>query len=258
MTAEYKTIKVEQRENVAYLILSRPPLNIINLEMINELSQALDELASKRELNALVVKSGLDSIFSAGADVKEHLPEMAEQLIKGFEKMLEKLIYFPRPTICVVDGKSLGGGMELAIACDFIIASEKAELGQPEVRVGVYPPIAAALLPRLIGLKNAAKIILTGDTITAWEAYRIGLVNEVAKPEELEGRLNTFLNSLTRNSGIVMHYGKKALLEGLELPLKKALDNASEIYLKELMQTEDAVEGLKAFLEKRRPQWKNI
>ena len=257
MTSDFKTIKIEERENIAYLTLYRPPLNIINLEMITELSQAFDELANKQELNVLVIKSGLDNIFSAGADVKEHLPDMAEQLINKFENMLERLIYFPRPTLCVVDGKCLGGGMELAIACDFIIASEKAELGQPEIRVGVYPPIAAALLPRLIGLKHAARIILTGDTITAWEAYRIGLVNEVSKPEELEEKISNLISSLVKNSGAVMHYGKKALLESLEHSLKEALSKASEIYLSELMQTEDAVEGLKAFLEKRRPRWRN-
>ena len=257
MTSRFKTIKIEQRDNVAYLTINRPPLNIINLEMINELTQAFEELTHKQELTVLVVKSGLDKIFSAGADVKEHLPEMAEQLINRFEDMLKKLIYFPKPTICVVDGKCLGGGMELAIACDFIIASERAELGQPEIKVGVYPPIATALLPRLIGLKHAAMIILTGETISAWEAYRIGLVNEVTKPEELEDRLNTLLSTLTKNSGAVMHYGKKALLEGLELSLRDSLAKASEIYLKELMRTDDAVEGLKAFLEKRKPQWKN-
>ncbi|HID05414.1 MAG TPA: enoyl-CoA hydratase/isomerase family protein, partial [Aigarchaeota archaeon] len=212
---------------------------------------------TKQELNVLVVRSGLDNIFSAGADVREHLPDTAEELINRFGEMLERLIYFPRPTVCVVDGRCMGGGMELAMACDFIIASERAELGQPEIKVGVYPPIAAALLPRLVGLRQAARIILTGGMLEAWEAYRIGLVNEVAKPEELEGRLEKLLNQLTNNSGAVMLYGKKALLEGLELPLKKALAKASEIYLKELMQTEDAVEGLRAFLDKRRPQWRN-
>ncbi|HIQ30258.1 MAG TPA: enoyl-CoA hydratase/isomerase family protein [Candidatus Caldiarchaeum subterraneum] len=257
MSAGFKTVKVEQRGNVAYLTISRPPLNIINLEMINEITQALDGLATKQELNVLVVRSGLDNIFSAGADVREHLPDTAEELINRFGEMLERLIYFPRPTVCVVDGRCMGGGMELAMACDFIIASERAELGQPEIKVGVYPPIAAALLPRLVGLRQAARIILTGGMLEAWEAYRIGLVNEVAKPEELEGRLEKLLNQLTNNSGAVMLYGKKALLEGLELPLKKALAKASEIYLKELMQTEDAVEGLRAFLDKRRPQWRN-
>jgi len=257
VSAGFKTVKVEQRGNVAYLTISRPPLNIINLEMINEITQALDGLATKQELNVLVVRSGLDNIFSAGADVREHLPDTAEELINRFGEMLERLIYFPRPTVCVVDGRCMGGGMELAMACDFIIASERAELGQPEIKVGVYPPIAAALLPRLVGLRQAARIILTGGMLEAWEAYRIGLVNEVAKPEELEGRLEKLLNQLTNNSGAVMLYGKKALLEGLELPLKKALAKASEIYLKELMQTEDAVEGLRAFLDKRRPQWRN-
>jgi len=255
--SQFKTISLEIRDKVATITLARPPLNIINLEMMQELEKALDELSAKHELNTLVIRSGIEGIFSAGADVREHLPEKADELIASFENLVKKLIAFPRPTVCVVDGKCLGGGMELALACDLVVATREAELGQPEIRVGVYPPIASALYPRIVGLKHAAMIILSGNTVKAEEAYRIGLVNMVVEKGELDKAVDELVKTLSGNSGVVMQYAKMAMLASLNNPLEHALRRSSEIYLNQLMQTEDSVEGLKAFLEKRKPVWKN-
>ncbi len=256
MPEQFKTITLDVVDRLAIIKLSRPPLNIINLEMMDELLSALDEAREKAGIGVLVLRSGVDGVFSAGADVREHLPDKAEMLIKRFEQLIKAIIEFPRPVLCVVQGRCLGGGMELAMACDLVIASETAEFGQPEIRVGVYPPAAAALYPRMTALKHAAMLIFSGKIIKAEEALKLGLVNEVAPDAELEEHVKTVIDSLLSNSSIVLGYAKKALREALSLPLGDALRRSSEIYLEELMKHEDPVEGLRAFLEKRRPVWK--
>ncbi|MEM1943154.1 MAG: enoyl-CoA hydratase/isomerase family protein [Candidatus Caldarchaeum sp.] len=257
MTQSFKTITIDFKDRVSTITLTSPPLNIINIQMMDELSEALGKLATNTELAALVVKSGVDGVFSAGADVREHLPEKAEQLIRKFENLIMKLFSFPAPTICVVDGRCLGGGMELAMVCDFVVASEAAEFGQPEIKVGVFPPVAAALYPRLTSLKNVQTLILLGKTVKAAEAKQLGLVNEVVEKQRLEEVLKSFTDQLLANSSAVMRYAKRAVLSSLELSFEQALAKASDLYLNELMKTEDAVEGLKAFLEKRRPLWRH-
>ncbi|MEM2238210.1 MAG: enoyl-CoA hydratase/isomerase family protein [Candidatus Caldarchaeum sp.] len=257
LTSSFKTIKLVAGERASTIILSRPPLNIMNIEMMDEFSNALEDLAANKQLAVLIVKSGVEGVFSAGADVREHLPEMAEQLIRKFESLILKLLSFPTPTVCVVDGKCLGGGMELAMACDFVIASEAAEFGQPEVKVGVFPPAAAALYLRLTSLKNVYTLLMAGKTVKAAEAKQMGLVNEVVEKQQLEVFLSSFTEQLLANSSAVMRHAKKAILSSLTLPFEQALTKASDIYLNELMRTEDAVEGLKAFLEKRKPVWRD-
>jgi len=257
VTTAFKTIKLDVGERVSTITLSRPPLNVINLEMMDELSKALDGLAENERLAVLTVKSGLDGFFSAGVDVREHLPETAEQLIRKFESLMWKMFSFPAPTVCVVDGRCLGGGMELAMVCDFVIASDAAEFGQPEIKVGAFPPVAAALYPRLTSLKNVYMLALTGKTIKASEAKQMGLVNEVVERQRLEEFLTSLTQQLLANSSAVLRYAKKAILSTLSLNIEQALTKTSDIYLKELMKTEDAVEGLKAFIEKRKPAWKD-
>ncbi len=255
MSMEFKTIKLDFKEESTTITLFRPPLNIINLEMLDELSKALDSAVNRN--GVLIIRSGIEGVFSVGADIKEHLPEKVEQLITGFERIVSNLISFPRPTICVVEGRCLGGGMELAMACDFVISTEGAEFGQPEIRVGAFPPIAAALYPRLSGLRAATMLILTGRTINARQAKALGYVNEVVAREKLNAAVDELVKSLIQNSTAVLACAKKAIIESLNMGVENALRNASEIYLKELMKTEDAVEGLKAFIEKRKPQWRN-
>lgn len=161
------------------------------------------------------------------------------------------------PSIAVVNGAALGGGCELAIYCDMVIATEKAKFGQPEIQVGVFPPIAALIFPRMIGRKKAMELILSGDTITSQEALAIGLVNKVVPEASLAEEVNGFIEKFKKLSGIVLKLTKEAALVGLNDDTDKGLKAIEKIYLDGLMKTEDATEGLKAFLEKRKPTWKN-
>lgn len=250
-------ISVRKEGEVASVLLARPPLNILSLAMMEEMSAHLAELAADGGTGAVVIESALRDVFSTGADVGEHLPATAERLIRTFEGLILTVLRFPRPTVAIVRGKCLGGGMELAMACDFVLAGDKATFGQPEVSVGVFPPVAAALYPRLVGVRNAYEILLTGKTVTAGEAASMGLVTSVHREGQLESARADLLRALTSKSRIVLQLAKRAALEGLSLPLDQALRASSEVYLKELMGTADAIEGLSAFLEKRKPTWKH-
>jgi len=250
-------ISVRREGEVASVLLARPPLNILNLAMMEDLSSHLDQLASDADASVVVIESALRDVFSAGADVGEHLPATADRLIRTFERLILTVLTFPRPTVAVVRGKCFGGGMELAMACDFVLADDRATFGQPEISVGVFPPVAAALYPRLVGLRRAYNVLLTGKTMTAAEAASTGLVTSVHREGQLESARADLLQALTSKSRIVLQHAKRAALAGLSLPLEQALRASSDLYLKELMGTEDAIEGLNAFLEKRKPVWKH-
>lgn len=250
-------ISVRKAGEVASVLLARPPLNILNLAMMEELGSHLDRLASDEGVGVVVLESALKDVFSAGADVREHLPAMAERLIGTMERLVLQILAFPRPTVAVVRGKCLGGGMELAMACDFVLASHGATFGQPEVSVGVFPPVAAALYPRLVGLRRAYDVVLTGRSLTAAEAASMGFVTSVHADDELEAARQSLLHALTSKSRIVLQHAKRASLEGFSAPWPQAVRASSDLYLKELMGTEDAEEGLNAFLEKRKPVWKH-
>ena len=237
--------------------INRPPLNIINLEMMNELARALETASQSDQTAVVVLRSGVEGVFSAGADVREHLPDRADELIRTFEALVRQLLTYPMPTVSVVQGKCLGGGMELALACDFVLATKGAVFGQPEVKVGVFPPAALVLLPRTVGPRTAHDILLTGRTVPAEEAAGLGLVTRVVDEDGLESDLNRLNGMLSGHSRVVMELIKRGVRECGSLPLGEALRRSSDLYLQELMRTEDALEGLNAFLEKRKPEWKN-
>jgi cyclohexa-1,5-dienecarbonyl-CoA hydratase len=156
-----------------------------------------------------------------------------------------------------VNGAALGGGCEVAIFCDIVLASEKAKFGQPEIKVGVFPPIAAVMFPRLMDQKKALELILTGDVITAEEARSIGLVNQVLAADVFDEKKNEFIEKFTKLSGAVLKLTKKSVYQTIGLTYSEAIKSVEDLYLNELMDTTDANEGLQAFLEKREPIWKN-
>lgn len=225
--------------------------------MMEDLLGALDRLAEDGSLRLVVLRSGLSGVFSAGADVKEHLPASAERLITTFEKLVSRLVSMPMPTIALVQGKCLGGGMEFAMACDFVLASESSSFGQPEVNVGVYPPAAAAFYPRVAGLRNTFTLLLTGRTFSAREALAMGFVTLVASEDDVLAQLDTLVATLAAKSRAVLALTKKAINENLAKSTRDALRESSRLYLEELMKTEDAKEGLTAFIEKRGPSWRD-
>jgi len=256
MGLAFKNILYESAESVARIIINRPPLNVLNVETLSELGMALERAKSDIEVKVVVITGAGDRSFCAGVDVKDHFPEKIDTTLNVFHRVFHQLIALDKPAVAVVNGYALGGGCELAMGCDMIIASEKAQFGQPEISVGAIPTVATALLPKLVGRKKAFELILTGDVISAAEAKQIGLVNKVVPPEKLEEATVELVNKLREKSPIVLRLARMATYQGLDLDFKRAIDNVTGIYINLLMRTEDAVEGLKAFLEKRKPQWK--
>ncbi len=245
------TVTVEKSNGVARVILNQPPLNVIDIPMMDELNAALRSLKDDRATKVIVI-AAQGKAFSAGVDIKDHTPDRVEMMLTKFHAIFHTLWSLEPPVVAAVQGSALGGGCELAIACDFIVAGERAKFGQPEIKVGVFAPIATLLLPRLIARKKAYELLLTGDTIDAREAERIGLVNQVAAPEAFDAAVEAFVARLTPLSGVVLRHAKRAIALGLE----QGLAEIEKYYFNDLMKSEDALEGLNAFMEKRNPVWK--
>ena len=252
----FKHIQTDLKDGVATLTLNRPPVNVLNIEMMEEINTYLEGLKKEKSLKLLVIQA-LGKAFSAGVDVSEHLGELVYKMIEVFHKMFRLMDALKVPSIAVVNGSALGGGCELALYCDMVIATEKSKFGQPEIQVGVFPPIAALVFPRMIGRKKAMELILSGDIISAQEALAMGLINKVVPEASLADEVNGFIEKFKKLSGIVMKLTKEAALAGLNDDVDKGLRVIEKIYLERLMKTEDAMEGLKAFLEKRKPTWKD-
>lgn len=241
-------------DGIARLTLDVPPLNILTRAALAEIRDGLETLANEDGLRALVISSR-GKHFSAGADVGEHLPPHHRDLIPEFVETVEALESFPLPTLAAVQGRCLGGGFELVQAVDLVIAAEGATFGQPEIRLGVFPPAACALLPTLLPHGAAAELLFTGEPITAGEAARLGWVRRVVPLDELETATLELARGIARNSPAALRLTKKAMLAELGPPRARAVRRAGAIYLDDLMRTTDAIEGLSAFVEKREPRW---
>ncbi len=252
----YRHIRIERGDGVSRLVLSRPPLNVMNIEMMKEITDAMEEIGRDRDLKVMVIEAE-GKAFSAGVDVSEHTEERVEEMLSVFHNIFFCLRNFQQPIIGVVDGPALGGGCELITYCDMIIASDKATFGQPEIGVGVFPPVAVVALPKLIGKRKTYELVLTGRTFDAGEALEIGLVNRVVPRERLQAEVDAFLSDLQSKSAMVLRLTKRAVFETLGLGFEEGVQVAERLYLDFLMKTEDAREGLRAFLERRKPRWKN-
>jgi len=256
MMEEFKNMIYEKDDEVAKLTINRPPFNILNVETLQEIAKALEDVGRDGKVKVLVVTGAGEKAFSAGVDIKDHFPDKIEETLEAFHRVFLLLAEINKPIVAVVRGFAFGGGCELASACDMVLASEDAQFGQQEVKVGAIPTVATVLLPRLIGRKKAFEIILTGDTITAAEAKQIGLVNGVYPAAELEEAVKKLVEKFKEKSSVVLKLVRMAVYQGLDKDFKEALDGVTDMYVNRLMKTEDAVEGLKAFLEKRKPVWK--
>ena len=258
MPKEFQHLRFTIDERVARITLARPPLNVFNIVMMREIAEALNDCLAHRDLAAIVFDASPDSrAFSAGVAVEEHLPETIFQMLDSFHSVFRLLAQISRPVIAVVDGPALGGGCELVAACDLVIASERARFGQPEIKLGVFPPVAAILLPRVIGEKRARELIMLGDMIDAPEALRLGLVNYVVPEAELEPKLLSILAKVRELSASALAMTRAALDLGGQNSFQSALTEVENLYLHELMKTEDAHEGVRAFMEKRKPEWRH-
>lgn len=258
MPDSYQFIKFNVDGRVATITFARPPLNVFNIAMMREIGAALAECSLQRNLVAIVFDADKDCrAFSAGVAVEEHVEETVYQMLDSFHAIFRTLDQLARPTIAVVDGSALGGGCELVAACDIVIASDHAHFGQPEIRLGVFPPVAALLLPRIIGEKRARELMLTGELITASEAARLGLVNYEVPSAHLRQKTLEILSKLREHSAIALEMTRKAIDLGRGRTMDAALGEIENIYLLELMKTSDAREGIQAFLEKRKPVWRD-
>ena len=237
------------------MVIDRPPVNVLNIEAMEEMNRALAELAEDRGLKVLVI-AAKGKGFSAGVDVADHTEDRVGMMLCQFHGLFSKLLSLEAATVASVHGFALGGGLELIILCDFIVAAEGTKFGQPEIKVGVFPPVSAVLLPRLIGDKWASEILLTGESIDARRAYELGLVNRVVPPDKLEEETEALVKRLMDKSPVVLRLTKKAMLAARGFDFESALLRVEDIYSKELMASHDAREGLTAFMEKRGPVWK--
>jgi cyclohexa-1,5-dienecarbonyl-CoA hydratase len=257
MPPEFEFIRLDVADGVATITLDRPPLNILTIEMIREVRAALDVVAAERtQRKAAVLRAG-GKAFCAGVDVADHVPKRMDEMIRSFGCLFMQLRAFAVPTIAVVHGAALGGGTELALGCDLVLAGTSARFGQPEITLGVFPPIAAALFPKLIGYQQAARLVFTGETISAEEAVRLGLATVVVPDQELPARVDQLLNRLRGLSGAALTLAKRALLLGADLGVMRSLAPIEDLYLNDLMASADASEGIRAFIEKRPPVWRD-
>ena len=255
MSQAYQNILFKKSNNVAEIVLNNPPVNIMTQAMMEEMISVLERLIKDDDCHLLIIKAE-GKHFSAGADVAEHTREKCPDMIPVFMKLFYQMNRITCPTIAVVQGSALGGGCELATFCDIVIASEKAKFGQPEIMVGAFPPVAVAIFPHLIGRNRTLELLLTGDVISAVDAERIGLINKVFPEESFQEKADAFISKITNKSAAVLKITKAATDKGLYTPVDQALKNAEKIYLEQLLRTEDAHEGIQAFLEKRSPVWK--
>jgi cyclohexa-1,5-dienecarbonyl-CoA hydratase len=239
----------------AWITLSKPPLNVLDLAAIEELHRVLDEVKIEAGISSLVLSAEGDRAFSAGVEVRDHLPDRLDEMIDVFHRLCRRFLGLDAVTIAAVRGAALGGAMELLSCCDFVVASKDSVFAQPEIDLACLPPLACALYPALLGKSRTSRIVLLGERISAAEAKAMGLLYRAVPTEEVEAEVERLVKKLSEKSPAALRLAKKAL----RLATERALESLPEIetlYREELAATEDMREGLQAFLEKRRPKWK--
>lgn len=254
---KFENITFEAKEEKAFLTINRPPLNILDIATMKEINKALDSLTKDTSIKVLVISGAGEKAFSAGVDVSEHTKDKVEEMLHAFHGIFRNLSKLEQVTVAAAKGLTLGGGCEVALFCDLIFAADNLKIGQPEIKLSAVAPVALLILPRLIGLKKASEILLTGRILEAEEAERIGLVNKIVPISSFDPELDNFIQPFTELSLVGIKHTKKGINLGLETAFLEGLEKIEKIYVEELMASEDAHEGLKAFMEKRTPLWKN-
>jgi cyclohexa-1,5-dienecarbonyl-CoA hydratase len=249
-------ILVESSDKIGKITFNSGALNILNIPMMKQINEALLEFLKDESLKALIIANN-GKAFSAGVDIGDHMGDTAKKMLEEFHDIFRNLNKIKCPTVASVKGAALGGGCEVALFCDIVIASERAKFGQPEIKVGVFPPVSAVILPFLIGPKKSFEFLLQGETIDAKEAHRVGLVNHIFPSESYEQEFTDFINRFKDLSTVVLQYTKKAIRLGLSNDFDSKLELVEKLYLEDLMATYDANEGLNAFMDKRQPKWQN-
>ena len=256
----YETILVTHRGPIAVVALNRPDkLNAMSMLLKAEVVRALHELDTDEHTRTIVLTGSGDKAFTAGADIHDFQGRSAIEQWRMYEHgtLYDAIDRTTKPILAMINGYTFGGGLELAMACDIRIASERATLGQTEINIGIIPGGGASQrLPRLVGLGNALKLTLTGDRIDAAEALRVGLVDEVVPHTRLEGRTFEVAERIASRSALAVRLAKAAVRSSARLPLDQGLRYEQSLFTL-AMASEDKEEGVRAFLEKREPRWKD-
>ena len=252
----FKHVKFKVDGSVARLTLNRPEHNLLNEAMLRELADGVSVAGDREDVKLIVLHSAC-KVFCGGIDVGEYTSQRVFQMLDAFHAAFAGMLEVGKPVICVVNGPAIGGGAELAAFGDFVIATPKARFAQPEISIGVFPPLASTILPFLVGPKVALELVLTGEPVTAERALELGLINRLVPETQLQAAVSDLIHRISSHSGPVLTMAKKAILGGMGMSLKDGLKNSMNIFLNELYQLEDSQEGLRALVEKRKPNWKN-
>ncbi len=251
-----KNILFDTSTYAARLILNHAPYNVLTIPLMTEIAEAIESLNGRADVKCIVMESS-QKAFSAGISLEDSRPDRVFQTLDAFSRVFDAIREISKPLIIAVNGPAIGAGSELVAFADMVIATPNARFAQPEVKMGVFPPFAAIMLPQLIGPKKTYELILTGQALTAEEAQRLGFVNKVVPEAELKKSLDEIVARIGEFSGPVLEMTKRVITSSMGLPLSEATKKSHDIYLNELMSLEDVEEGLRAVLEKRKPVWKN-
>jgi cyclohexa-1,5-dienecarbonyl-CoA hydratase len=252
----YKFIQFDTTNVIARLTLNHAPHNVLTVPMMKEMAEAIESLNGRADVKAILMQSS-QAAFSAGISLEDSRPDKVFQTLDAFTRVFQAMIDISKPVIVVVNGPAIGAGSELVGFADVILATPKAKFAQPEVKLGVFPPFAAVMLPALIGPKKTYELILTGEALSAEEALRLGFVNKLVPEADLKKHVDALMARISEFSGPVLEVTKRVIAGSIGLPLKDAMKKSQDLYLNELMNLEDVQEGLRAVIEKRKPVWKN-
>jgi cyclohexa-1,5-dienecarbonyl-CoA hydratase len=256
---EFKFIRWDAEGMVAHLTLNRPKQNIMNMEMLREIAAAIEGLSTREDVKMILLDAAPEckGFFSMGVGAEGYFAQMVFQMMDAFHNVFRAMIEISKPVLAVVDGVASGAGAELAAFCDLVVATENAQFRQPEIKLGVFPPLGAVVYPRIIGPHRAMELLLTGDSIDAVEAMRMGLVNRLVPQAQLQETVDNLVERLSEQSGPVLRLLKRVVFEGTWHPFDQALKRSQDLYLRDLFELKDSQEGLRALIEKRKPVWKN-
>jgi cyclohexa-1,5-dienecarbonyl-CoA hydratase len=255
-TEDFQFVKFKVEGEIARLTLDRPEHNLLNERVLMELVAGINAVSETHEIKLIVLDSAA-KVFCGGIELGEYTARRVFQLLDAFHGAFSAMVETAKPLLVVVNGPAFGGGAELAALGDLVIATPNARFAQPEIKLGAFPPLAAAVLPHILGPKLALELVLTGETMTAERARQVGLVNWLVPEADLKKKVDEVIAKVTSQSGPVLTMAKRAILGSLGLPLREAVRNSMKVFLNELADLEDAQEGLRATVEKRAPKWKN-
>jgi cyclohexa-1,5-dienecarbonyl-CoA hydratase len=254
--ASFEFIRYRVEGPVARLTLQRAEHNLLNEQMLRELADGIGMVAENGAVKMIVLEAA-GKVFCAGVDIGEYTGERAFSMLDAFHSACIAMVEAPQPVLVIVDGVAIGGGAELVAYCDLVVATPRARFALPEITIGMFPPLASTMFPHIVGPKRALELVLTGEAISAERARDLGLVNRLVPEAQLQATVNDLIGKITAQSGAVLGMAKKAVLAGMGMSLRDSLKNSMNIFLNELYRLEDSQEGLRALLEKRKPQWKN-